>query len=97
MHKKGYTLLDVETCEIKTEYHVRRLKVGLQTVFPLLMANLVKILMYRKEMDLACYLTVFYQIAIDEEMVKNAIEMKQFSWLRYVYAFKKNKYADKNG
>ena len=27
-------------------------------------------------------------------MVKNAIKFKQFLWLKYVFAFEKNKYAD---
>ena len=38
------------------------------------MQNILKILIYRKEMALACYLTVYYKVALDQEMVRNAID-----------------------
>jgi hypothetical protein len=67
--KKGIDLHDVEMTEITTVYHVRRLKIGLQKFFPRMMQNLIKILLFRKEINLACYITVFYQFAIDKEMI----------------------------
>ena len=54
------------------------------------MANIVKILLYRDETKLACFLTAYYELAVDEEMIIYAIEQKEFEWLSYVWAFGKN-------
>jgi hypothetical protein len=62
----------------------------------MLMANIIKILLFRGEMSLACYLTAFYSISIDKDMFNMAIEKKQLTWLNYVYAFQKNFIGDKS-
>ena len=59
------------------------------------MANIVWILLYNKEEKLACYLTAFYKIQLNEELLNFAIINGQFEWLNYVWAFKKNNLFDK--
>ena len=54
------------------------------------MANIVKMLLYRSEISLACTLTAYYEVALDEEMIFSAFEHKHFEWLSYVWAFGKN-------
>ena len=54
------------------------------------MAGIIKVLLFRKETDLACYLTAFYEIYLDDETIKSAIEFGHFNWLKYLYAFNKN-------
>jgi len=54
------------------------------------MANLLKICLYKGEEKLACHLTNFYEIAIDEELLIRAVETKQFQWIKHVWVMKKN-------
>ena len=72
-----------------------RLKTGFQLRFPLLMGNLIKILLYKNEEVLACYLTAFYEIYIDKTMLEKAIIYDHYVWLNYLWVFKKNKTLDK--
>ena len=60
------------------------------------MSKLLKIMLYRGEIELACYLTAYYEIFIDEDMIKNAIRKNWYEWLKYVFAFKKNYVANKH-
>jgi hypothetical protein len=45
------------------------------------MANIVKILLYRGEEKLACLLTAYYEIALDREMIRAALNSKNYEWL----------------
>jgi hypothetical protein len=54
------------------------------------MANLVKICLSKGEEKLACHLTNFYEIGIDESLLIRAIETKQFNWLKHVWVMKKH-------
>lgn len=60
---------DIETSDIRTDHHLRQIKVGLQKRFPRLMANIIKILLYRNETSLACYLTAHYELALDKNFI----------------------------
>lgn len=42
--------------------------------FPILMKNIIDILLYREEMDLACYLTAHYDFFLDREILVKAIQ-----------------------
>jgi len=55
-----------------------------------MMANIIKILLFREEIHLACYLTAFYEFALDEIMIKQAIDSDHYLWLNFVWAFQKN-------
>ncbi|MFO0117562.1 MAG: hypothetical protein ACK521_08085 [bacterium] len=58
--------------------------------FPVLCSNIVKILLFRDEEKLACYLTAYYEIHIFSEMILCAIDKGHLHWLNYLYAFGKN-------
>lgn len=54
------------------------------------MSNIIRILLYRSEIGLACTATAYYEVALDEDMIFSAFEHKNFEWLSYVWAFGKN-------
>ena len=54
------------------------------------MSDIIKILLYRKEIDLACYLTSFYKIWVEKELVCEAVEHKNLQWVKFLFAFEKN-------
>lgn len=58
------------------------------------MANIIRILLFRGEEDLACYLTAFYEITLDSSIIKLAVHKKNYRWLQFVWAFKKNHTGD---
>jgi len=93
----GVTGLDLENTTMDTEETVIALKKGLRLRFPGFMANIVKILLFRGEEKLACLLTAYFEVALDMEMFKCAVENRFFEWLQYVYVFKKNWVGKKGG
>lgn len=80
----------IELVELKTEEDMRTLKNSMRLRFPVLMATIIKILLYRKENKLACLLTSMYEISIDSEMLASAIKFDKWEWLEYVWVFGKN-------
>jgi len=54
------------------------------------MGNLMKILLFRKELDLACYLSAFYEVQLDLAMYIDAIKFDHFKLLNYLWVFNKN-------
>ena len=70
------------------------------------MAQIIEILLYRQEEDLACYLTAFYDFNLEKpkkqeksicKLIYMAIEYDQYKWLNFVWAFKRNYYnSDKS-
>ena len=51
-----------------------RLKSSMRLRFPMFMADIVKILLYRDEIKLACFLTSYYELSLDEDLIFLAIE-----------------------
>ena len=93
----GVSGLDLENTNIETKEDVIALKRGLRIRFPLFMTNIVKILLFRGEEKLACLLTAYFELALDMEMFKCAVENRFFEWLQYVFVFRKNHVGLKNG
>ena len=56
------------------------------------MAGIVKILLQRKEESLACYMTAFYKIDLDSDLINRAVKGSYFEWFKYLWAFKQNKF-----
>jgi hypothetical protein len=63
------------------------------------MTSILEILLYRGELDLACYLTAFYDFNMEKKekntpakLIMLSIEYDQYKWLNYVWAFKRNYY-----
>lgn len=86
----GLTGEDIEMCELETEEDIQKLKNSLRLRFPVFISNIIKILLYKEEINLACFLTAYYELSLDENMIFAAIEQKSFQWLNYVWAFGKN-------
>jgi hypothetical protein len=63
--------------------------------FPHLMSSIIEILLFREEMDLACYLTAHYDFYMDMAMIIKAIEHDYLKWLNFVWTFKKNYYQNR--
>lgn len=57
--------MDIELLSLKTEDDMLILKNALRLRFPVLMATIVKILLFRGELKLACLVTSMYEISID--------------------------------
>ena len=54
------------------------------------MSNIVQVLLYKKEQKLACLLTAYYELSLEDEAFINAVKRQYFDWLKYVWAFGKN-------
>lgn len=91
MKRLSITSEEIELAEFKTCTHCLRVKTSLQLKFPRLMMQIVKILLYKKEEDLACFLTTFYEIQINEIDLKTAIMNNDYQWLNFVWVLDKNK------
>lgn len=69
---------------------MKKLKASLQIRFPMLASDIIKVLLSRREMDLACYMTAFYNIWLEKEHICQAVEFRWLKWVQYVFAFNKN-------
>ena len=90
LRRIGISGKTVELVEIKTPEDMVTLKKSMRLRFPVLMATIIKILLYRKENKLACFLRSMYEISIDSKMFAAAIKYEKWEWLEYVWAFGKN-------
>lgn len=54
------------------------------------MTNVLKISLQKEEEKLACVITAFYEVALDQEMIMRAITSENYEWLLFVWAFNKN-------
>jgi len=90
LRQRGITGLDIETMLFESEEDAEKLKSMFRIQFPCLMANIVKILLFKKEEKLACLLTAYYELSLDEDSYYQAVDNKNFQWLEFVWAFGKN-------
>lgn len=86
----GIKTADLETARIRTIHQLRRVRTSLQLRFPRLMANIVRVLLYMGEEDLACYLSTFYNCHFEKDMIQNAIVKDNYKWLNYLWVFDRN-------
>jgi hypothetical protein len=54
------------------------------------MTNVLKIALQKEEEKLACIITAYYEIALEEEMIIRALSSPSYRWLLFVWAFDKN-------
>ena len=59
------TTLMIENFSITTVHQLRKIKVGFQLRFPSLMTEMIQLLLFKNEVNLACYLTAFYELSIN--------------------------------
>ena len=86
----GVTGKDIELIEIETDEQMVKLKTQFRLHFPVLMSNILKVLLFNEEERLACLLTAYYEVALEQEMIYQAVCNERFKWLNYVWAFGKN-------
>lgn len=51
------------------------------------MTNILKIALQKEEEKIACVITAYYEIDLQEEMIIRAITNNNYQWLMYVWAF----------
>ena len=90
LRQRGITGFDIETMRLETEEDVGRLCSAFRLHFPSFMANIAKILLYKGEEKLACLLTAYYELSLDEDSYYVAVGSKNFQWLEFLWAFGKN-------
>jgi len=73
---QGISEYDIEMTDVTDKETVIKLKTSLRVRFPMLVTNILKILLHKEEEKLGCLLTGYYELAVDEEMVIRAVEMK---------------------
>ena len=54
------------------------------------MSNILKIALQKNEETVACIITAYYEIELEEDMVVRAITSNNYHWLLFVWAFDKN-------
>lgn len=82
--------LDIENTILETDEDYETLKQALRLRFPVFCSNIVKILLFREEEKLACFLTAYYEVHIFVEMIGCAVDKGHLQWLNYLWGFGKN-------
>jgi hypothetical protein len=54
------------------------------------MTNVLKIALQKEEEKLACIITAYYEVTLEEEMIIRALTSENYQWLFFVWAFDKN-------
>ena len=60
------------------------------------MTNVLKIALSKNEEKLACIITAYYEVALEEEMIIRALTESNYEWLQFTWAFEKNYIGQKN-
>lgn len=64
-----------------------RVKATFRTKFANLMTNVLKIALQKEEEKLACIITAYYEVTIEQEMLIKALSMDNYEWLLFLWAF----------
>lgn len=67
-----------------------KVKATFRTKFANLMTNVLKIALQKEEEKLACIITAYYEVTIEQEMLIKALSMDNYEWLLFLWAFQKN-------
>ena len=54
------------------------------------MTNVLKIALTKDEEKIACIITAYYEVALEEEMIIRALANSNYEWLMFVFGFDKN-------
>jgi hypothetical protein len=81
MKDQGISEHDIDNLDLNSKEEMIQLKNNLRAKFPMLLTNILKIILFKGEDKLACVLTAFYEITLEEDMVFRAIEHSQYTWL----------------
>lgn len=73
-----------------------QIKNAFRTRFQNLMTNILKIALSKNEEKIACIISAYYEIALEEEMIVRAISKDNYQWLLFTWAFDKNYIGARN-
>lgn len=73
-----------------------QIKNSFRSRFQNLMTNVLKIALSKDEEKIACIITAYYEIALEEEMIVRAISKENYQWLLFTWAFDKNYVGARN-
>lgn len=54
------------------------------------MTNVLKIALQKEEEVLACVITGYYEVIVEQEMIIKALSMDNYKWLFFLWGFEKN-------
>ena len=80
----------IKDTKIETVTELQEVKMCFRQKFQNLMTNVLKIALQKEEEKLSCVITAYYEIAIEEDMVVRALDLHNYEWLQFVWAFDKN-------
>lgn len=60
------------------------------------MTNVLKISLQKDEEKLACVITAYYEVALEEELIIRALTSENYEWLFFLWAFDKNYIGQRN-
>lgn len=62
----------------------------LRTKFSRLITNILKIILFKDEEKISCIIAAYYEFSLEETMIAKALSQDNYTWLMFVWAFKKN-------
>ena len=80
----------IDNTRLDTINQLINVKISFRMKFQNLMTNVLKIALQKDEEKLACIITAYYEIALEEEMIVRAIALGNYKWLQFAWAFDKN-------
>jgi hypothetical protein len=80
----------IENTRLEDINQLQEVKKSFRTKFQNLMTNILKIALQKEEEMLACIITAYYEVIIEQEMLIKALSMDNFRWLQFLWAFQKN-------
>ena len=80
----------IEATEFRNIEELLKVKATFRTKFANLMTNVLKIALQKEEEKLACIITAYYEVTIEQEMLIKALSMDNYEWLLFLWAFQKN-------
>jgi hypothetical protein len=86
----GITPEMIEATKLEDRDMLMRVKYSFRTKFENVLTNILKIALSKDEERVACMITAYYEINLDEEMLITALATEQYEWLKFVFGFQKN-------
>ena len=86
----GITQQMIQETTLRDMTELTKVRVSFRFKFQNLMTNVLKIALQLEEEMLACVITAFYEVNVEQEMIIKALSINNFEWLKFLWAFDKN-------
>ena len=80
----------IENTKLEDLQSLQEVKKSFRVKFQNLMTNILKIALQKEEEMIACIITAYYEVTLEQEMLIKALSMDNFKWLQFLWAFQKN-------